>query len=77
VKAGIRSQDQQFVTDAKGNRVGVLLDLKTYDWLREAAEELADIEAYDEARTSVAAEVERGEFCTLEDYKRSRKRKRK
>ena len=36
---------EQFVTDAKGKRVGVLLDLKTYAQMREAQEELADIQA--------------------------------
>ena len=43
-------QEEQFVTDGKGKRVGVLLDLKTYDRLREAEEELADVRAYDAAR---------------------------
>ena len=33
--------DEQFVTDAKGKPVGVLLDLKTYERLREA-EDRAD-----------------------------------
>ena len=34
---------EQFVTDAGGKRLGVLLDLATYERLREAEEELADI----------------------------------
>ena len=34
-------KDEQFVTDAKDERVGVLLDVKTYEHLREAEEEVA------------------------------------
>jgi hypothetical protein len=49
-------KDEQFVTDAKGRPVGVLLDLKTYERLREAEEDLADIRAYDAARPKVTAD---------------------
>ena len=35
------------LTDAKGKRTGVVLDLQTYEHLREVEEELADIQAYD------------------------------
>jgi len=38
-------KDEQFVTDADGKRVGVLLDLRAYERLREAQEELADVQA--------------------------------
>ena len=46
----IAALKEQFVTDAKGKRMGVLLDLKTYAQMCEAQEELADIQAYDAAR---------------------------
>ena len=65
-------KDEQFVTDGKGKRVGVLLDLKTYDRLREAEEELADVRAYDAARPKVAADVKAGQFSTLADYRAKR-----
>lgn len=42
----------RFVTDSEGNRVAVILDLEQYDELLEAAEELDDIRAYDEAKAS-------------------------
>lgn len=45
-------KDEQFVTDAKGQRVGVLLDLKTYKRLREAEEDLAEIRAYDASQST-------------------------
>ena len=65
-------KDEQFVTDAQGKPVGVLLDLKTYRRLREAEEDLADIRACDTARPRVMAEIKAGQFSTLADYKTKR-----
>ena len=70
-------KDAQFVTDADGKRVGVLLDLKAYERLREAQEELADVEAYDAAVPTVRAEIASGQFATLAAYRAKRARKRK
>ena len=70
-------KDEQFVTDAKGKPVGVLLDLKTYEHLREAEEELADIRAYDAARPKVAADIKAGRASSLSDYRAKRGGKRK
>lgn len=61
-------QEEAFVTDAKGKRVGVVLDLKTYRRLCEAEEELADVRAYDAARPRIAADVRAGGFATLAEY---------
>lgn len=68
----IAALKEQFVTDAQGKRVGVLLDLKTYAQMREAQEELADIQAYDAARPKIGAELARGDFTTLADYQAGR-----
>ena len=65
-------KDEQFVTDAKGKQVGVLLDLKTYERLREAEEDLADIQAYDAARPKVATELKAGKFSSLAGYRAER-----
>jgi len=69
-------REETFVTDAKGKRVGVVLDLKTYERLREAEEELADVCAYDSAKPKIAAEVRAGRYSSLADYaaKRSRRK---
>ena len=69
-------REETFVTDAKGKRVGVVLDLKTYERLREAEEELADVRAYDAARPKIAVEVRAGRYSSLSDYvaKRSRRK---
>lgn len=40
-----------FVTDKKGRQTGVLLSLKDYNKLKEMAEDLADIKAYDKAKS--------------------------
>ena len=63
---------EQFLTDAKGQRTGVVLDLATYERLREAEEELADIQAYEKARPQVMAALAAGEFCTLDEYRARR-----
>ena len=70
-------KDEQFVTDANGKRVGVLLDVKTYEHLREAEEELADIHAYDVARPKVAANIKAGRICSPDDYRTKRAAKHK
>ena len=70
-------KDEQFVTDADGRRMGVLLDLRTYERLREAQEELADIQAYDTALPTVRSDIALGEFAGLAAYRAKRARKRK
>jgi len=69
--------EPQFVTDATGKRTGVVLNLDTYERLREAEEELADIQAYDAARPTVVAEIKAGSFVTLDEYRSKRNRRRK
>ncbi len=49
--------EARYLTNENGERVGVVLDVGEYERLRDAAEELEDIAAADEAR----AELERGE----------------
>jgi len=71
------AQEEQFLTDAKGKRTGVLLNLDTYERLREAEEELADIQAYDAARPKVSADLKAGNFTTLADYRTKHNGKRK
>ena len=68
---------QQFLTDAKGKRTGVVLDLKTYEQLREAEEELAEIHAYDRLRDRAHSEIAVGQCATLTSYRASRRRKAK
>ena len=71
----LAANEEQFLTDAKGKRTGVLLDLETYERLREAEEELADIQAYDALRGRAHAEIAAGQFESLASCRTSRKRK--
>jgi hypothetical protein len=68
---------EQFLTDAKGKRTGVVLDLRTYEHLREAEEELADIQTYDSLRNRAHSEIAAGQFTTLTGYRARRRRKSK
>jgi len=43
---------EQYVIDRDGNRTAVLLEIKQYEKLLEAQEELESIHAYDEAKAS-------------------------
>lgn len=44
-----RRRTRQFLVDAKGRRVGVVLSMKEYDELVEAAEQIEDIRHLEEA----------------------------
>ena len=68
---------EQFIVDAAGQRVGVVLDMPTYEQLRETAEDNLDVRAYRAAKTRVAGEITRGEYTTLADYRTKRSRKAK
>ena len=53
--------EARYLTDDKGKRVGVLLDIKEYERLREIEDEMEDIRRYDAA---IAARP-RGEDDTI------------
>jgi hypothetical protein len=46
---------ERYLTDADGNRIGVVLDMEAYQRLIQAAVELADIRAYVEAKQAIDA----------------------
>ena len=71
------SKREEFITDAKGNRTGVVLDLETYEHLREAEEELADLRAYDVLRDRAYSEIAAGKCETLKSYRARRGQKAK
>jgi hypothetical protein len=70
-------KEAQFLTDAKGKRTGVLLNLATYERLREAEEELADIHDYDALHDRAHSEIAAGQCADLTSYRAGRKRKMK
>ncbi len=71
------AKEEQFLTDANGKRTGVVLDLETYAQLREAAEELADVHAYDALHDRAHSEIAAGQATTLSSYRLGRGRKTK
>ena len=71
----LAAKEEQFLTDAKGKRTGVVLDLQTYEHLREAEEELADIQAYDALHDRAHSEIAAGQYATLVSYRSDRKRR--
>ena len=68
-------KEEQYLTDAKGKRTGVVLDLRTYEHLRKAEEELADIQAYDALHDRAHSEIATAQCETLATYRADRKRK--
>ena len=68
-------KEEQFVTDSRGARIGVVLDLQTYQRLRDAEEELADVHAYDRALPKVRREVAAGQMVSLREYRARRAHK--
>jgi hypothetical protein len=73
----LATKEEQFLTDARGKRTGVVLDLRTYEHLRAAEEELADIHAYDALQDRAHSEIAAGQCATLTSYRANRKRKAK
>ncbi len=71
----LAAKEEQFLTNAKGKRTGVVLDLQTYEHLRAAEEELADIQAYDALQDRAHSEIAAGQCTTLSSYRANRKRK--
>ena len=45
-------EPNQYITDDAGQRIAVIVELKWYEELLEAFEELEDIRAYDEAKAA-------------------------
>lgn len=48
----MKTFDEKFVVDDKGERVGVILTMEDYQKILEESEELESIRAYDEAKAS-------------------------
>lgn len=71
----LATKAEQFVTDSQGTRIGVMLDLQTYQRLRDAEDELADIRAYDRALPKVRRELATGQAISLRAYRAKRPRK--
>jgi uncharacterized protein involved in propanediol utilization len=67
------STKEQFIVDRNGRRVSVVLDLRTYERLRAAEEELADRTSLKAAAKRVAREISDGQFLTIGEYAAKRR----
>lgn len=72
----IAQKKRQYVTDRHGKRVGVLLDVKTYEKMQDELDDYHSKRAYEKAKPLTDAELKRGEFVTLRELI-SRREKRK
>ncbi len=68
---------KKYLTDEAGKRVGVIVDLKTFERIEDELDELACIRAYDKAKPEAGAAVQRGDYVTLEEYLAKRKSKKR
>lgn len=59
----------QFITDQKGNKLSVILPMRTYTAMLEELEELEDIRLYD------AVKAKNEKSIPLEDYLKTRKKR--
>lgn len=48
----MKIKEKRFITNDKGEKVGVILDIEDYDKMLEDMEELESIRAYDAAKSS-------------------------
>ena len=48
---------EKYITDAQGNRIGILLEIEEYQKILEELEELEAIRAYDSAVASYEEEI--------------------
>ncbi|HOC92545.1 MAG TPA: hypothetical protein PLK80_17550 [bacterium] len=48
----MKTKEKRYITNDRGEKVGVILDIKDYDKMLEDVEELESIRAYDAAKSS-------------------------
>jgi hypothetical protein len=60
--------DEQYLTDKKGNRIAVVLDIQTYTSLLDELDELRCQKGYEQAVQETDLEIELGDYVTLDQY---------
>ncbi len=60
--------DEQYLTDKKGNRIAVVLDIQTYTRLLDELDELRCQKGYEQAVKETNLEIESGDYITLDEY---------
>ena len=65
---------KKFITDEKGNKKAVILDIKTYEQLIEEIDELNCALGYDQAKEETDKELAADNYLTLDKYIEKRKK---
>jgi hypothetical protein len=71
----VAQKGEHFVVDGSGQRVAVVLDIGSYQKLIDAAEDNADLRAYKAAKPTIDAQMARGDFTTIEEFRGKRSRR--
>ena len=58
----------QYVVDANGQKIAVLIDIQTYKKMIEVLEDIDDVKAYDDRINIVQDEIKSGSYLTLDEY---------
>ncbi|MEB3882059.1 hypothetical protein [Lyngbya sp. CCY1209] len=58
----------QYLTDAEGNKIAVVLQLQTYQQLLDELDELRCQQGYQQAIEETEAEIQSGDYLTLDQY---------
>lgn len=71
----IKVKRKRYLTDDRGKRVGVILDMKTFEKMQDDLDDYYCGKAYDEAKPLTDAEIKRGEFVTLSEMVAERQKR--
>lgn len=63
----IPQRKKRYITDQASKRVGVVLDLPTFQKMEDELDDYYSRRAYDKAMPGTDAEIKRGDFVTIEE----------
>ena len=69
----VTNLQEKFLTDEKGNRIAVVLDIAVYEKLLEDLDEFYCTKAYEQAVEETDPEIASGDYLTLEEFVSQRK----
>ena len=64
----VTNLQENFLTDEKGNRIAVVLDIAVYEKLLEDLDEFYCTKAYEQAVEETDPEIASGDYLTLEEF---------
>jgi hypothetical protein len=64
----VTNLQEKFLTDEKGNRIAVVLDIAVYEKLLEDLDEFYCAKAYEQAVEGTDPEIASGDYLTLEEF---------